>query len=145
MEEESFFPAVGDAPDDAMDDEPPQEPGDDVSMQDFGLDSATATGTQSVGATIRSKDHAFLAIPPRLLEVREHLRAAGLGSGTPNYEQTYLVYGAPEPPAYLPSMGTVGNEVLHWGDAQGTWGPTSYTDGSGYDSNMPEIRRCGQA
>ncbi|CAK0892221.1 unnamed protein product, partial [Prorocentrum cordatum] len=47
---------------------PAQEPGDDVSMQDFGLDSATATGTQSVGATIRSKDHAFLAIPPRLLE-----------------------------------------------------------------------------
>ena len=55
------------------------------------------------------------------------------------------MFGAPEPPAGLPSLDSIGSGVYHWGDTTGSWGPTSYTDGSGFDSSLPDIRRCGQA
>ena len=95
-------------------------------------------------ASARKRD-GFFDIPERLLEVREHLRRGGLGSGAPNFDQTYLVFGAPEPPLGLPPLSTISREVLRWGDHGGQWGPVSYTDGSGYESSLPEVRRCGQA
>eukprot|EP00959_Pyramimonas_sp_CCMP1952_P458317 9476424-Pyramimonas_sp.AAC.1 len=51
----------------------------------------------------------------------------------------------PEPPAYLPRADARRHDVCLWGDARGTWGPVSYADGSGYDSGVPEVRRCGQS
>ncbi|CAK0896308.1 unnamed protein product [Prorocentrum cordatum] len=40
--------------------------------------------------------------------------------------------------------GNYGN-LLETIDYAGVRGPVSYTDGSGYDSGVPEVRRCGQA
>eukprot|EP00959_Pyramimonas_sp_CCMP1952_P419128 8779485-Pyramimonas_sp.AAC.1 len=51
----------------------------------------------------------------------------------------------PEPPAYLPRADARRHDVCLWGDAHGVWGLVSYTDGSGCDSGVPEVRRCGQA
>ena len=68
-----------------------------------------------------------------------------MGTGAANYEQSYLVYGVPEPPVGMPHVSDVGKEVYSWGDAHGEWGPKSYTDGSGYASSVPELRRCGSS
>eukprot|EP00959_Pyramimonas_sp_CCMP1952_P214980 4498570-Pyramimonas_sp.AAC.1 len=51
----------------------------------------------------------------------------------------------PEPPAYLPCADTRRHDVCLWGDAHGVGGSVSYTGGSGYDSGVPEVQRCGQA
>ncbi|CAK0798369.1 unnamed protein product, partial [Prorocentrum cordatum] len=50
---------------------------------------------QTISARGRKKA-SFMDIPSHLLEVRDQLRAEGLGAGTTNFDQTYLVYGAPE-------------------------------------------------
>eukprot|EP00959_Pyramimonas_sp_CCMP1952_P462953 9484108-Pyramimonas_sp.AAC.1 len=54
-----------------------------------------------------------------------------------------MVFGIPPPRASLPTTDSIQSECFCWGDADGIWGPVSYTDGSGYGSNHPEVRRCG--
>ena len=95
MEEaDDFFPGVGEVPEDAPEEEPPAEPSPDDLRDELTESTAMATNTQCVGATQRAKDHAFLAIPPHLLEVRDQLRAAGLG-GYPELRPNLLsVWGS---------------------------------------------------
>ena len=88
-------------------------------------------------------DDEFAALPEQLVEVRDRLVKSGIGAGRPEWDYTYPVYGIPELPIGLPPRASVSSEVLYWGDTEGQWGPKSYTDGSGFGSNVPETRRCG--
>eukprot|EP00959_Pyramimonas_sp_CCMP1952_P001052 20961-Pyramimonas_sp.AAC.1 len=65
------------------------------------------------------------------------LQASGQQLGCTDWGQRYLIYGVPEPVA-VPHYTAVSNEIFEWGDVSGSWGPTSYTGGSGFSASIPE-------
>eukprot|EP00959_Pyramimonas_sp_CCMP1952_P350981 7353018-Pyramimonas_sp.AAC.1 len=70
-------------------------------------------------ASSPSDRRGILNLPQALAEVHGQLMQAGLGSGMPNFEQSYFIFGRPEPPACVPRSGAPSREVHLWGDAHG--------------------------
>ena len=88
-------------------------------------------------------------VPTRLEDAQKWMQDKGVqhGTGCPDYDMMELTVGLPTEPTQLAAPKDV-PEVFFWGDWKSNledWSDTVFTDGSGYESSIPELCRCGWA